>query len=146
MTCKDCIHNKACSGFTPTDLDSDVFDYAREGRTDEIPDIEERCSSFADKSRFLELPCKVGDRAYVDADSWFRTFIHYEHDFIHSKFFVIGEVVSITKTRKQLLFKVRVLTKDHRLYAQKRFPVSTIGKTVFFSREDIRETLAGNKS
>jgi hypothetical protein len=48
-----------CGGYTPTDLDSDVFDYCREGRTDEIPDIEERCNGFKDKSRYIELPEKV---------------------------------------------------------------------------------------
>ena len=64
MTCKDCIHYDMCSGFTPTDLDFDVFDYCRKGITDEIPDIEERCNSFKDKTRFVELPCKVGDKLY----------------------------------------------------------------------------------
>ena len=47
-TCKKCLHNGVCGGFVPTDLDRDVFDYCREGRTDEIPDIEERCDSFQD--------------------------------------------------------------------------------------------------
>ena len=65
MTCKDCIHYDVCSGFTPTDLDRDIFDYCREGRTDEIPDIEERCNGFKPKSRFIELPCAVGDTVYV---------------------------------------------------------------------------------
>lgn len=64
MTCKDCIHYDVCGGYTPTDLDRDVFHYAREGRADEIPGIEERCSGFKDKSRFVELPCKVGDKVY----------------------------------------------------------------------------------
>lgn len=64
MTCKDCIHYDVCGGYTLSDLDCDVFHYAREGRTDEIPDIEERCSGFKDKSRFVELPCKVGSTIY----------------------------------------------------------------------------------
>lgn len=64
MTCKDCIHYDVCGGYTLTDLDRDVFHYAREGRADEITDIEERCSGFKDKSRFVELPCKVGDKVY----------------------------------------------------------------------------------
>lgn len=63
-TCKDCIHHGVCGGFTPTDLDHDVFDYCREGRTDEILDIEQRCNHFADKSRLIELPCKAGDVVY----------------------------------------------------------------------------------
>ena len=65
MTCKDCIHFDVCSGYTPTDLDSDVFNYCREGRADEIPDIEERCSTFKNKADFIEvkygkwLPTKI---------------------------------------------------------------------------------------
>jgi len=31
MTCKDCIHYEACGGFTPSDLDQDVFDYCSYG-------------------------------------------------------------------------------------------------------------------
>lgn len=65
MTCKDCIHYDVCGGYTLTDLDCDVFHYAIEGRPDEIPDIEERCSGFKDKSRFVDLPCKVGDTVYI---------------------------------------------------------------------------------
>ncbi len=65
MTCKDCIHYGVCGGFTPTDLDTDVFDYCREGRTDEIPDIEWRCNDFKPKSRYIELPCAVGDTVYI---------------------------------------------------------------------------------
>lgn len=54
-TCKDCFHYEACSGFTPTDLDQDVFDYCRKGIADEIPDIEERCNEFMDKANVVEV-------------------------------------------------------------------------------------------
>ena len=54
-TCKECLHNGVCGGYIPSDLDRDVFDYCREGRTDEIPDIEERCNSFNDKSKYVEV-------------------------------------------------------------------------------------------
>ena len=55
MTCKECFHYNACSGFTPTDLDQDVFDYCRKGIADEIPDIEERCSCFLSSSDVVEV-------------------------------------------------------------------------------------------
>lgn len=55
MTCKDCVHYEACGGFTPTDLDQDVFDYCIKGTTDEIPDIDERCGSFKNKADFVEV-------------------------------------------------------------------------------------------
>ena len=54
-TCKDCLHYEVCGGFTPTDLDADVFDYCRKGNTDEIPDIEERCGSFKNKADYAPV-------------------------------------------------------------------------------------------
>lgn len=56
-TCEDCIHYEVCEGYIPTDLDKDIWDLCAQGKSDEIPDIDKRCSSFKDKSRFIELPC-----------------------------------------------------------------------------------------
>ena len=62
MTCKDCVHYDACGGFTPTDLDQDVFDYCVKGTTDEIPYIDKRCGSFKNKADFVEVVrCKDCD-------------------------------------------------------------------------------------
>ena len=41
MTCKDCIHYDVCG--------ESIF----------------TCGQFKDKSRFIELPCKVGDTVYL---------------------------------------------------------------------------------
>lgn len=51
MTCKDCIHFDVCGGYTLTD--------------DEVPDIEKRCGNFKDKTRFIELPVKLGQIVYA---------------------------------------------------------------------------------
>lgn len=66
-TCKDCIHYEdPCEGFIPSDLDSDVFDYFRKGIPEEIPDIDERCGSFKNKSDFVEVVrCKDCKKRYV---------------------------------------------------------------------------------
>lgn len=53
MTCKDCLHYGVCSGYLPSDLDKDVFDLCAKGLWDEIPDIDERCSDFKDRSRYV---------------------------------------------------------------------------------------------
>lgn len=45
MTCKDCIH-------------CDVCQYK------ELPIIAEQCVDFKDKSKYIELPCKVGDEIW----------------------------------------------------------------------------------
>ena len=49
MTCKDCIHYKLC------DLDDELYP---------SENVNEDCSYFKDKSRYIELPCKVGDTVY----------------------------------------------------------------------------------
>lgn len=46
MTCKDCYHSDMC-GFEWCDDDALTF-----------------CKDFKDKSRIVELPCKMGDEAY----------------------------------------------------------------------------------
>lgn len=120
MTCKDCIHYDMCSGFTPTDLDSDVFDYCREGRTDEIPDIEERCSSFKDRNRFIELPCKVGDTVYELVNWCDYTDCHFE-----------GCAGCSHCNEKGIV--ERKFNHSH---------LGQIGKTVFLSREDAEKALA----
>lgn len=49
MTCKDCIHYKACD---------DSYNFVDE------KDIDKICLEFEDKSHFIELPCKVGDTVF----------------------------------------------------------------------------------
>ena len=48
-TCKDCIHYDVCYFY------------------DGVMDLQngDRCSEYKDKSRFIELPCRVGDTVYV---------------------------------------------------------------------------------
>ena len=46
-TCKDCVHVEVCS-------------YAQNSNNEF-----EHCANFRDRSRFVELPCKVGDTVYI---------------------------------------------------------------------------------
>lgn len=64
-TCRDCYHYHACGGFTPSDLDKDVWDLCAQGKADEIPDIEDRCTEFKDKACIVELHCKVGETLWA---------------------------------------------------------------------------------
>lgn len=55
MTCKDCMHYKLCeiqafNGFNKN------FEPEKDWK---------HCGCFKDKSKYIELPCKVGDRVYV---------------------------------------------------------------------------------
>lgn len=60
-TCKDCIHYDLCKNSCG---ETDIYipginDPAFTSKTVEID-----CSVFKDKSRFVELPCNVGDKLY----------------------------------------------------------------------------------
>lgn len=58
-TCEDCIHFEVCC-------------YVDRG----LP----ICDSFKDKSKFIELPCSVGDYCIWEDDLWYVTGIHYFND------------------------------------------------------------------
>ena len=51
-TCKECLHYCVCKA---------VADTGKFALDTERTDQSERCPNFADKSRFIELPCKYGD-------------------------------------------------------------------------------------
>ena len=50
MTCKDCIHYDVC--IQKKDMEKSI-------EKTQMP-----CTNFIDISRFIELPCKVGDKVY----------------------------------------------------------------------------------
>lgn len=86
-------------------------------------------------------PCKVGDKVYVDGDTWGFDYLYFDSKFIYSKHFLIGEIVSIIKTKKQLLMKIRVSNSIHTRYKHKRYTVNAIGVTVFLTKEDAEAKL-----
>lgn len=51
MTCKDCYHYDACK-------------FYNKNLPEEYDPIEWQCDNFKDKSRIVELPCKIWDEAY----------------------------------------------------------------------------------
>lgn len=91
-------------------------------------------------------PCKVGDTVYVNPYTWgYLSFTDYEHCFIHSKHFVIAEVVSIIKTRKQNLIKLKIYNRTTHTAKYHRYPISSIGITVFLTKEEAETALKGGE-
>ena len=87
-------------------------------------------------------PVKVGDTVYVNPYTLgYLSFIDYEHCFIHSKHFVVAEVVSIIKTRKQNLIKLKIYNRTTHTAKYHRYPISSIGITVFLTREEAERAL-----
>ena len=55
MACKDCIHYEACKAFNR--MRQNVIDTSSSG-------AEKLCGRFADKSQFIQLPCKPEQPLY----------------------------------------------------------------------------------
>lgn len=58
MCCKDCLHYEACREMLR------AFDCPVPGDDGGLG-VEKSCNTFKDRTRFVELPCKVGDTVYV---------------------------------------------------------------------------------
>lgn len=59
MNCKDCYHCDVCHLRISLNMDYD------EVKDKPITEMEKRCEYFKNKSRIIELPCKVGTKVYV---------------------------------------------------------------------------------
>lgn len=62
MTCKDCLHYEACKGTYYTAKGCDniaLYDFDGEMYADS------GCEDFTNRSEWVHLPCKVGDKVYI---------------------------------------------------------------------------------
>ena len=56
-SCKDCIHFEVC------DSGSSIDEFMEHGTY--TNGVEKECDTFKDRTRFVELPCKVGGTVYI---------------------------------------------------------------------------------
>ena len=93
MTCQDCLFYELCNICNDFDEYGYPFKYNR-------CELEE-CECFKDKSRFVELPCKVGDTVYqVDSERIYESTVKriiYDTDGIAFDERAIGESVFLTR-------------------------------------------------
>ena len=118
MTCKDCVHYEAC------------LDWCR-GFEEEPA----KCEHFKDKSKFIELPCKVGDKAYVIDNGDYQS--NYK-PYVREK--VVTEISwKYTRAGKDLGFGL--ILKGGNYDVSSRYNISSIGKSVFFTPEKAEQAL-----
>lgn len=112
-------------------------------RTDRAENFNEITADYLIANGVIVPPCKVGDTVYVDSDTWGYDYLYFESKFIYSKYFLVGEIVSVVRTKKQLLMKIRVSNSIHTRYKHRRYTVNAIGKTVFITKEEAEKALEG---
>lgn len=106
--CKDCYHFDVCNLILKNALSCDDNDCSQE------------CQLFKDKSRIVELPCKVGDTVY----------------FIKSAF-------TYLKEPKAEIVKTIITAEYDTIYKtqNRAFNIAVIGETVFLTKEEAEQAL-----
>ncbi len=142
MTCKNCIHYQDCKNYTDT----------LEGN-----EVEKLCFYFKDKSKIIELPCKVGEDVYIIKYCRCARPQNAERQICHHK-----EISSTPKCYAKLMVKQynqhRIWDKFFLEYHYENVAVCTIcykvhkkpfkleylteiGKTVFLTKEEAEQKL-----
>ena len=122
MTCKDCVHYEVCKD--DVELYRDSYDCL------EVDGVEKNCEYFKPKSRFVELPCEVGQKIYKiwSVGKHGRSIAEFVVKHIDIDFLPNIEVAFISE---------KTNSGNYRFAIKEDF-----GKTVFLSREDAEKALA----
>lgn len=116
MTCKDCLHYDVCE---------EIRGRSNRVGKNSLRVAEKHCpyNSFADKSEWVHLPCKVGDVVYCFAPCF---------DTDHRPRLKVAE---------REIIKLKTVSTVSGLI----FDVDNIGKTVFLTREEAEKALEERK-
>ena len=120
MTCRDCIHFKAC------------YEMARANNADEFNTMyAEKCEDFSDRSAWVKLPCKVGTTVF---------FVREQTD---GKELDIGKISSFGIDGDNVTW-IFVRYESDLFYWW--HPITDLNNTVFFSREKAKQALEERES
>ena len=120
-SCKDCVHADMCKY---KDLPAPLSDsYIRESEC-----IEKRCGDFKDRSRFVKLPCNLGDElCEIGRDYKIRKWI----------------VTDISFSAYSSFNKTVIAAREKNGSKHLRFSERFLGKTVFLTIEEAEQALKG---
>lgn len=110
MTCKDCYHYKVCS---KNDKTTDYY-----GKEFACGNVDDLCKYFKEKSRIIELPCKVGETVhyitYHKNEYDYHYIINASFDILFQLFHEkeIGYVIYMTDDKTKAEAKLKELMKN----------------------------------
>lgn len=107
-TCNNCLHRELCNVHGYIDADE--------------------CACFKDKSRYIELPCAVGDVVYFDCCGYHDSA---EIDGIH----IDAQGISFTWVQYDVGVDIT------ELWDEGEFDIEEIGKTVFLTKEEAEQKI-----
>ena len=132
-SCKDCVHFEACKMHYRQKCEL-TYESEREVeiamcKAQKAVDIE--CDYYKDRSRFVDLPCKVGDKVYLDN--------------LHNKY---ADVIGIYIDAFGGVFDLRIYTNiqlangfGYKYFISKDYTFEDIGKRIFLTKEAAEQAL-----
>lgn len=127
MTCKDCLHYEACKGtyFAVKEMIT-KGDFDNEHYADTY-----KCPDFTDSSEWAHLPCKLGDTVYYFDGAYY----------LKNKSMWKVTPIKVTEFstkvgRSGKLYPLSIIANGT------RYPLTSIGKTIFLTREKAEKALA----
>ena len=136
MTCDNCIHYDVCEALEMNGI----------AKVHPI-----QCGYFNDKSRYIELPCKVGDTVYVITEKHPCYACMCVGDFCHKYCTVKDKSKLVVKEAKVFYFLFSERSNEFRVEIEQsrdlvmhfvHFGIKDFGKTVFLTREQAEKALA----
>ncbi len=125
--CKDCLHYEACKEIY------DILDTTCSGEFD-YEEFARSCKNFTDRSEWVQLPCKVGDTVFYFKGGY------YIGDKNRWEICPIKVTEISTKIgRSGKLYPLSIIANGT------RYPITSIGKTVFLTREEAEKALEEKK-
>ena len=136
-TCAECVHYEACANFANMILDAfNVSEDDAQCLLKKCTGDATVCNDFADRSRFVELPCKVGDKVYLDN--------------LHIKY---ADVIGIYIDAFGGVFDLRIYTNiqlangfGYEYFISKDYTFEDIGKRIFLTKEEAEQALKEHES
>lgn len=122
-SCKECLHYDVCEARIAADENYSERNYTENNN----------CSNFKDRTRFVELPCKVGDVVYSYCEDLFRILPYFIEQIIIS-------YDSDSPNNEYVTFN-GISSSASELLDDMDFTVDEIGKTVFLTREEAEKAL-----
>lgn len=123
-TCKDCVHVEVCKEYHKMFWESKSLVDSKIDETEP-----ENCLYFKDRSRFVELPCKVGDKLYFNN-------VHLQY----------AKVLAIYIDAVGGMFDLDITTKEETVagyehFINKDYSFEDIGKRIFLTKEQAEQAL-----
>lgn len=131
-TCAECVHVEVCTSFANMILDAfNVSEDDAQCLLKKCTGDASVCNDFADRARFVDLPCKVGDTVYLDN--------------LHIKY---ADVIGIYIDAFGGVFDLRIYTNiqlangfGYKYFISKDYTFEDIGKRLFLTKESAEQAL-----